>query len=388
MVSFILHGPVTAQTLDRVVTWCTAPTGWSAGIWMSGGGISEDEDGNLYACTGNGQVGDLGIDSLTNRGESIVKITRADSTLVVSSFFTPYNWLYLNDVDADLGTCAVMLIPGTDMALTAGKEGILYVADKDSMGGVDSVDHVRQKINVNTLCSGGTVYWSSDSGDYVYIWPSFEQPLYRYTVDHTTGTLDTTTLMQSTMTEDFIPGGILSLSANGSQAGTGILWANVPLDWATVGVPYRPSVLRAFDANDITHELWNSQQNAERDSIAMYPKFVPPTIANGKVYMATFAGKVFMYGIFDPDGVDDINAGLPELVAYPNPFIRTLTINPQSGGALHISITNLPGQCVLEKDVSGNEKITLNLDFLVEGIYFVTVKSNDNVNTIRVVKDK
>src|SRR6185436_10586986 len=57
-----------ASNLNKVVTWSTAPDGWAGGIWMSGGGISEDENGNLYACSGNGQVGDSGMASdPTNR---------------------------------------------------------------------------------------------------------------------------------------------------------------------------------------------------------------------------------------------------------------------------------------------------------------------------------
>src|SRR5205085_1830707 len=105
-------------------------------------------------------------------------------------YFTPSNYDFLNAVDADMGTCSVMLIPGTDMAITAGKEGFMYVANRDSMGGVDTVDHVRQRIDVGGReCHSGPAFWHSDSADYVYIWPCFEHNLMRWNVDYSTGTL-------------------------------------------------------------------------------------------------------------------------------------------------------------------------------------------------------
>jgi hypothetical protein len=386
---FPFHGWILgydAQTLDRIVTYNAAVDGIAAGIWMSGGGISTDDSGYLYACTGNGTVGDSGnTTDLSNRGQSILKLERVGNTLEVRSYFTPHNWQFLNDIDADLGTCAVMLVPGTDMALTAGKEGILYVADKDSMGGVDTVDHVRQKINVSTLCSGGTTYWESDSGDYVYIWPSVEQPLLRFTIDHASGTLDTLSLMESTMTEDFIPGGILSVSSNGSQVGSGIVWACVPLDWATPGVPNRPSILRAFDASDITHELWNSQMNPARDSITNFPKFVPPTIANGRVYMATFSGKVLMYGIFNPDGVDEISNEEPSI--FPNPFHDKLNVQMgKNSKETILTVFNTLGENVYERDLGQDSFSQLDLSFLTKGIYFVNIQTEDKSCTSKVIK--
>lgn len=377
-----------AQTLQRVVTWSTAPNGFAAGIWMSGGGISADENGNIYACSGNGQVGYNGnAADVVNRGQSMIKLTRNNSTLQVSSFFTPYNFDFLNQFDLDMGTCAVMLIPGSDMAITAGKEGFLYVTDRDSMGGVDTVDHVRQKIDLGGVeTHGGSLFWHSDSADYVYLWPSYEHPMLRYTVDYTTGTLDTSTMMQSTMTDDFKPGGILSLSSNGSQPGTGIVWANVPLAWADAGVPDRPSILRAFDASDITHELWNSQMNKERDSIKNYPKFVPPTIANGKVYMATFSGKVIMYGIFNPDGVEDINA-LPQVEVFPNPFCSHVNVYlKKKTGKCLISITNSIGDCVYELSFESREVITIDLSSLSKGIYFLSVHTTQGIATKKIVR--
>ena len=92
-----------------------------------------------------------------------------------------------------------------------------------------------------------------------------------------------------------MPGGILSVSANGNTTGTGIVWASHPLSSANQAVV--PGILDAYDASDLTKELWNSKQNEGRDDVGNFAKFCPPTIANGKVYMATFSGKVIVYGL-------------------------------------------------------------------------------------------
>jgi hypothetical protein len=97
---------------------------------------------------------------------------------------------------------------------------------------------------------------------------------------------------------------MLSLSANGEK--DGILWAAIHAtgdSWHES----RPGILHAYAADDIGHELWNSLENAERDDCGEYSKMAPPTIANGKVYLASFGtenvgtGQFCVYGLL-PDG--------------------------------------------------------------------------------------
>ena len=84
-----------------------------------------------------------------------------------------------------------------------------------------------------------------------------------------------------------MPGGTLTVSANGNQAGSAILWASIP-EKHDANIATVQGILRAFDAADVEKELWNSGQNP-RDKLGMLAKFCPPVVANGKVYMATFA---------------------------------------------------------------------------------------------------
>jgi outer membrane protein assembly factor BamB len=98
-----------------------------------------------------------------------------------------------------------------------------------------------------------------------------------------------------TLVPDGMPGGMLSLSANGARAGSGVVWATVPLQGdANAGTV--PGVLRAFDASDVSRELWNSRQDP-LDDFGNLAKFCVPTIADGKVFIATFSGHLTVYGL-------------------------------------------------------------------------------------------
>jgi len=89
---------------------------------------------------------------------------------------------------------------------------------------------------------------------------------------------------------------VLSVSSDSSKIGTGILWASYPSSGDAESFTV-PGVLRAFDATDITRELWNNTQNLSRDGAGNYAKFSAPTIANGHVYLPTFSNRVVVYGL-------------------------------------------------------------------------------------------
>jgi outer membrane protein assembly factor BamB len=80
------------------------------------------------------------------------------------------------------------------------------------------------------------------------------------------------------------PGGIFSISANGNSAG--ILWAAL----GTAGDAWHniaTGVLAAIDATTGA-KLWDSTMNPA-DALGNFAKWSPPTVANGKVYVTTFA---------------------------------------------------------------------------------------------------
>ena len=117
-----------ANTLQQKITYNNTPDGENGGIWESGMGMAADNQGNLYCVTGNGTVG-VGSDptNLINRGESALKLTISGATLKVSSYFTPFNYQYLEADDLDYGGLGAFLIPNSNLFFTGCKDGNFYV---------------------------------------------------------------------------------------------------------------------------------------------------------------------------------------------------------------------------------------------------------------------
>jgi hypothetical protein len=139
-------------------------------------------------------------------------------------------------------------------------------------------------------------YYKGSSKEFVYVW-SENDPLRAIPFDRASNLLSPQTqLVSSAAGPTGQSGAVLSVSSNGSQAGTGILWASYA--WSgDAEHAVSPGILRAFDANDISKELWNNRQNSARDAGGNYAKFAAPTIANGHVYLPTFSNRVVVYGL-------------------------------------------------------------------------------------------
>ena len=298
-----------ASTLQQKYVYNATPDGGSGGIWMSGQPPSVDDDGNLYLTTGNGTTGKNGDpNNVTNRGSSLIKLSNTSGALKVTDFFTPMNYTYLNDEDLDYGNDGVLLIPGTHLSLSGSKEGRLFLIDNNNMGHTTSDNsNVLQILNVADATTSNTrhlhgspVYFKDENGnENIYAWCE-NSLLKQFPFIRNTLLFDTINVkIGNTVLPGGMPGAMLSVSSNGSQQGTGILWASHPIN-GDANQANVSGVLQAFDATDVTHELWNSTWNSKRDSIGTFAKFVPPTIANGKVYMATFSNKLNVYGLNPP----------------------------------------------------------------------------------------
>jgi hypothetical protein len=304
-------------TLQQVFVYNTSANGGLAGIWQSGQAPAADASGNIYVLTGNGTFD--GQSGGSNFGNSFLKISPSGALL---DWFTPYNFGFLNSIDADLGSLGAMLVPNTNLVIGGGKQGVLYVLDRNNMGhfrsGSDTQIVQSFQASSGGFLNGSPVYWNSpNNGPVIYLWADGD-PLKAFRF--TGGLFQTTPAMQSTMNSPGMPGGMLSLSANGSAAGTGIVWAAVPLS-GSANQNVRPGILRAFDATDITRELWNSELNATRDAVGNFAKFSYPTIANGKVYLATFSNKLVAYGVLGGTGgnrAPTVNAGGDQTITLPS----------------------------------------------------------------------
>jgi len=292
-----------ASTLQQTFVYNTTPDGSSGSIWQSGQGPAVDAAGNLYVSTANGTFNANSGGS--SYGESVLKLNPANSGTPLVDWFTPSDFATLNTQDLDLGSVGPLLLPGTNLVVAGGKAGVLYLIDTTNMGHYSTTDRVVQELPpLGGLLYGSPVYWNGPGGQLVYVWSEHD---FLKAFLFANGKFGTTPAFQSTMTDpetncgDCLPGGMLSISANGSTPGTGILWAMVPLNGTTTSST-PPGILRAFDASNVSKELWDIQQDAARDAVGNVAKFTPPTIANGKVYLPTRSGYLDVYGLLSSSG--------------------------------------------------------------------------------------
>lgn len=301
-----------AATLQQKIAYSDTPDGEEGGIWQSGMGLAADAQGNLYITTGNGTVGQGNLFSksdngtsennpdpdptnLRNRSESALKLSPSASTLQVTSFFTPTNYFNLNTNDLDYGVMGTLLIPNSNYYFTGAKDGNLYLLNKDNMGGYSSSTNLVQQtipINVNLHCQ--PAYFKGSSNEFVYVWSENDQ-LRALSFNRSSNTFDNTQIVSNTSGPKGQSGAVLAVSSNSIVDGSGILWAAYAISADAENVK-GPGILRAFDANDITKELWNSSENPN-DRPGNYAKFAAPTVANGHVYLPTFSNQVVVYGL-------------------------------------------------------------------------------------------
>lgn len=114
-----------AQVLAKVVT----SNGSAGGIWQSGSGPSADATGTLYLTVGDGTV--TAPTGGEDYGNAFLKLSSRGDVL---DWFVPYNWKALYDTDSDVGSAGVLLIPNTNLLISGGKEGKLYVLDRNNLG--------------------------------------------------------------------------------------------------------------------------------------------------------------------------------------------------------------------------------------------------------------
>ena len=286
----------------------TTPDGQEGGIWMSGAGPAADSQGNVYLTTGNGTF-DLAQRGQRDAGSSFVKLSTQHG-IVLSDYFTPFNHQCLDSRDDDLGAGGVLLLPDQPhtahphLLLGAGKEGRIYLLDRDHLGQFRSypgnlqcnsqeearttIDQVMQELPASSTGGffGIPAYWvgTAASGQLVYIGET-DDHLKSYQLSR--GTLSARATAETAKTFGY-PGVTPSISSSRSDPGTGIVWIIAPASCDGPGcAPQGPGVLRAYDATNIRVELYNSEQNITRDRLDSYVKFSVPTIANGRVFVGT-----------------------------------------------------------------------------------------------------
>ncbi|HEY1868039.1 MAG TPA: hypothetical protein VGG70_07050 [Candidatus Cybelea sp.] len=270
-----------ARTLAQKFALCVAPTGNLGGIWMAGAAPAIDSEGKIFVTTGNGTFdADRGG---PNYGMSLLGMTRR---LSVTDYFAPFNAHVESRHDLDFASTGVMVLPDTQgphphEAVTADKHGWIFLVNRDHLGGFDpNGNDVIEELDGNL--GGGQMY---DDPAYfngaIYEAPP-GQHLRRYVLRD--GLLSLRPVSQSKDIFNY-PGSTPSISSNGDA--NGIVWTlavRVPGAYAGGGPPAR---LRAYDARDVSVELYDSGHARARDRAAPGIKFSVPTVANGMVYFGT-----------------------------------------------------------------------------------------------------
>jgi hypothetical protein len=364
-------------TLDQKIVYNTTPEGYNGGIWMSGGGPSADDAGNIYVGVGNGSVGTAGgnVADVTNRSESALKLTPAGSTLTVNSFFTPSNYPTLEQNDLDFGVTQMLLIPGTNRVITGCKDGHLYLLDRDAMGGYSSTsNNVIQSVllGATAYLHSSLAYYKGAANEFVYVW-SENARLQGFPYNRSTNQFDLINTMSSPVQgPEGYNGAVLSVSSNGSIDSTAILWASHAAG-GDANQSVRPGILRAFSASDVTKELWNSSV-ANFTNPGNYAKFNCPTIANGKVYLATFSNKLVVYGLTDyVDGVTPAPSRGPSL--YPTAAKEVVHIARGEEAIKVINLFDLNGRLLWIIKPGTEEVVDIPVSSLSNGIYVIEIQT-------------
>jgi hypothetical protein len=314
----VFHGWVfaySATTLDQIGVYSDTTSGSDGGIWQAGAAPAVDEFGNVFYSTGNGSFGTTSH-GLVQTGNSFIKL---GPTLDLVNYFTPHDSATMNSGDMDIGASGILLIPDPDnpkvtkYALGGGKSGIMYLTLSNDLGRFNSSkDNIVQEFQAvygtgTSHIHGTPVYVKTQArGQTIYVWGENDK-LRMFTFDADTGLINTTPYAMSKVTapvthaDGAMPGGFLSVSANNTA--NQILWASTPYS-ASAAEKTVQGALYAFDTRTLK-VIWSDKTNDARDEVGMFAKDVPPVVANGKMYMATFGplgttkatGELLIYGL-------------------------------------------------------------------------------------------
>ena len=269
----------TALTQSAVLN--VTPNVQGGGIWMSGGAPAVDSLNNLYVLTGNGTFDASNtVPPNNDYGDSLLQMSTA---LAVTQYFTPSDQLSDAEHDQDFGAggSAVLAdLPAGDVVthvlVCGGKDGTLYVINRDFLGGFGDSAAVQTVALGHEIFSTAAIWNNS-----VYVGAAGGH-LAAYQMNTSTVQLS----LGSSSSETYgWPGSTPSVSAWATQ--NGLVWALNTNSYCTnQSSSCGPAVLHVYDATNLATELWNSSMNPA-DAAGNAVKFSVPTVANGKVYVGT-----------------------------------------------------------------------------------------------------
>jgi len=307
---------------QQIAVFNTTPNGVNGadgGIWGGGGAPAVDGVGDIYITTGNGVFDEAPPPPNNDYGDSILRLhsimgsTLNGVNLSIAGWFTPYDESRLAEVDGDLGSGAAVLLPNqrsgagpAHLLVQTGKEGVVYLIDRDNMGQFNPTNNgqiVQSFPGPMNGLWGTPALWQNN----LYTGGEGDS-LRQFRFNPATELFNPAVASLSAQVFGY-PGTTPSVSSPGGAQG--IVWAidsslygyaspNAGVNCSVVPVPSActgPAILHAYNATNLALEYWNSGMAANnRDRAGNGVKFVPPTVANGKVYVGTRT-RVDVYGL-------------------------------------------------------------------------------------------
>ncbi|MGE5057516.1 MAG: beta strand repeat-containing protein [Acidobacteriota bacterium] len=286
-----------AATLQQVLAYNDTPNGsfGGGGIWQAGGGLATDANGNIYFTTSNGD-----FDANTgghDYGDSVVKLGTTGNVL---DYFAPYDQAIQSSNNLDLGAGGPVLLvdqttgPYPHLLISAGKNGTIYVINRDNMGQfqANNDSQIVQSI-INALPNGGAEAGNFNSpiyyNGYVYF-AAVNDSVRAFQLNNGLLSLSPAFVSPSVFP---LRGGAMAISSNGNT--NGILWV-VQTNGSDPGNVNAAGTLFAYDASNLSDELYDTNESGSRDTMDHASKFNVPLVANGKVFIAS-QSQLTAYGL-------------------------------------------------------------------------------------------
>lgn len=290
----------------------------SGGAWGRRGAVI-DSAGGAWTTTGDG-VYDPTSDP-PRYGNSVVGVQVVGSELKLKDYYTPTNWDWLRKRDLDPNnTPTIFTFKGRELMAASGKECRMYLLDTKSLGGAD---HQTPLFKTPLFCNeevdfqdagswGALSTWEDGSGTrwvYAPFWgPAHSQAKFP--------------IMNTPLTKDggvaafkVVDNGKLELApawiSRDMKRGEPVIVANgmvfgygsgeeTKQAWPDIGLQF-DSTIRAEKGTHATiyvldaqtgKELWSSGEQMHQ-----WNHFSGITVANGRVYLGTYDGTLYCFGL-------------------------------------------------------------------------------------------
>jgi hypothetical protein len=271
---------------DRLST--SPNTYFLSSIWMSGYGLAADNNGFIYAATGNSDPSGTSYSTTYNLANSVIKLTPDLST--IASFFTPYGEAALDQKDIDLGSGGVMVVPPQtgptpNLLAAGGKDGTMFLLNAQALGGFTAGgpnnDVAEESIG---RCWCGPSYFSQPGGGAIVASGSSTITVWNIQSTSTSTSLVSAGASAPLEASKFDPGHLTTVSSNGPGPGVIIWTVTKPLS-ATNTAVYLVAFSQTLNSSGQLTQLTNQMAgNWPAPGIAN----IVPVVANGKVYVASY----------------------------------------------------------------------------------------------------